>query len=117
MSAFSVVSGAASLAATFHLLIDEVLLSEGEPDASKTSELAKLLSAADAARHGVSSHSGLLIDSLLRNAEGRPHPDLVRLAGEVQVRPISQETLEALESMSRRISDERVALLTRAGSW
>lgn len=117
MSTLSLVNGAATVAASFHLLIDEILLSNGEPDAKKISELSELLTAADAARRGDTSYEGLLIDSLLRDPEGRPHPDLARLACDVQSRPISGKTLEALENISRRVSDERTALLTRTASW
>lgn len=117
MSTLSLISGAASLAASFHLLIDEILLSNSEPDLNKTTELSELLKAADAAHRGNTSHEGLLIDSLLRDTDGRPHPGLVHLAAEIQSRPISSETLEALETISRHISNERTALMTRTSSW
>lgn len=117
MSTRPLINGATSLATTFHLLIDELLLCSSEPRKDNTEKLAGLLREAAAAGQGDTSLDGLLLDSLLRDEKGKPHPGLAGLADQLDSRPIAETTLLALERLAQRVSDERAALLTRTGSW
>ena len=117
MSTLSLISGAESLAASFHLLIDEILMSADAVVADKAEKLAEMLRAAAAARDGNASHEGLLLDSLLRDAQGNSRADLGHLAVAVASQPIPNDALHALADIARRVSSERAALSTRAGSW
>lgn len=117
MSTRPLVSGAASLAATFHLLIDELLLTASQPAVETADKLSKLLREAAAAAEGDTSLDGLLLDSILRNEKGEPHPGLARLADQLENLPITETTQRALEKLAQRVSDERTALLTRTGTW
>ena len=117
MSTLSLIGGAESLAASFHLLIDEVLMAGGVVTEEKTQQLAELLRAAGEARDGDASHEGLLLDSLLRDSHGNSRPDLSSLAEAVVARPIPGDALLALAEVARRVSHERASLSTRTGSW
>lgn len=117
MSRLSLISGAETLAASFHLLIDDVLLSGDTVDTEKTRHLAKLLRAAEAARDGDSSHEGLLLDSLLRDPNGRSHVHLSQLADALEKRDLSHDVCRRLSEIARRVNHERAALSTRASSW
>lgn len=118
MSTFPLISGAESLAASFHILIDEILMSGDAVVAEKTEKLAEMLRAAATARGGNASHEGLLLDSLLRDAQGNSRSDLGHLATIVVAsRPIPNDALHALAEIAKRVSHERAALSTRTGSW
>lgn len=117
MSRLSLISGAESLAASFHLLIDDVLLSRNTVDAETAHELAKLLRPAEAARDGDTSHEGLLLDSLLRDSGGRFHARFSQLADALEKGDLSSAVCQQLADIARRLNHERAALSTRASSW
>lgn len=117
MSGLSLISGAETLAASFHLLIDEVLLSKSSIDPTKARQLAELLRAADASHSGTTNHDGLLLDSLLRNADGNPDTALSRLANALEQGTLSDENRLELDGIARRVNQERAALSTRSSAW
>lgn len=115
MSRLSLISGAETLAASFHLLIDEVLIS-GE-NTAKWEQLASLLRDAAGARSASCSHEGLLLDSLLRDEDGNARADLVTLALALESRNLSSSDRRALGDIAQLISSERAALSGRMGIW
>lgn len=117
MSTLSLLSGAETLALSFQLLIDEVLLSADAVDAVRTARLSHMLREAALARGGDGTHEGLLFDSLLRDTAGNSRPDLEQLATIVEVRPIPEAALQILAEIADQLSQERVALSTRMSPW
>ena len=111
MSQLSLISNAESIATRFQILIDEVLLVDWDTD--KWAELARLLRAAAAGADTNASHEGLLLDSLLRSADGGARTDLIDLAGALETAALSRNNRAALSDIAAQISNERVALSSR----
>lgn len=115
MSRLSLITGAETLAASFHLLIDDILLAAGNDE--KNRELAALLRAAAAAAHGATNHEGLLFDSLLRDVDGKARSDFGALADALEENRLTPQDRRALGEIAERISSERAALSNRIAHW
>ena len=115
MSGLSLISSAETLAASFQLLIDEILIADEAVD--KRLELAALLHAAAAAGKGATSHNGLLLDSLLRDPDGKARQDLKHLARAVEQASLTEQDKRSLADIAGLISTERAALSSRMSVW
>ncbi|NEI74310.1 hypothetical protein GR212_32665 [Rhizobium lusitanum] len=117
MSTLSLLSGAETLALSFQLLIDEVLLSGDTIEPVRTARLAHMLREAAMARGGNGTHEGLLFDSLLRDIAGNSRSNLEQLASIVEMRPIPNSALQILGEIADQLSHERLAFSTRMSPW
>lgn len=117
MSSLPLISGAESLARSFHLLIDDVLLGTGGNTDPLSEELSKLLRFAAGASDGNTSHEGVLLESLLRNEDGRPRTGLIQLADAVESGNLEQTHQAQLRDIAESLSKQSVALFQRSSRW
>lgn len=117
MSRMSLISGAQSSAAEFHLLIDKVLLETGEAPSADALKLAGILEAAACSGSEQSTLEGLMLDSFLRDDTGRCSIDYQRLANAVRQGMLDEPSRADLAMMADRLNKERSQLASRIAGW